>query len=350
MVDLLKRQIHDVSVTPDGDLGLLAEFWAYQPLDKYVNEEQPGDKAWLGGELKAIKADKSIPFVDLPQILQDLVKNCWERKEISISKRAGNFMGSHRPNPSPVEAAKAQYVPMVSPTEPAKNTFAYLKGVANDWKVHEEMKRINAYTFRGDFRTPAMIKQEGGFGTSSTRTDDGFVMGAMFNQFKGYMKRRFNKDLGFDGNTFLQIYKQTLRTNEAKQVMINFSLWRALADSESMHLSRMAANEVLKGYISTSRATTIAKGYAKPNGWVYLTLVNGGFVLPSKTDPLWTSIFGEQEIAYPGALPWANIFGFRKVSADAKPKFTGPIFLRKGFESNEVFETCFKLLSGKKQG
>jgi hypothetical protein len=90
---------------------------------------------------------------------------------------------------------------------------------------------------------------------------------------------------------------KTVTSDEAKRVMMSFSIWRALADSEALHAGRMVASEALKGHISTTRAVSVAKHFAKAGGWVYMVLVQGGFLLPAKGKHVWTQIFGEQEIA-----------------------------------------------------
>jgi len=86
-------------------------------------------------------------------------------------------------------------------------------------------------------------------------------------------------------------------------------------------------------------------------GWVYLVLIKGGFVVPDKGKHAWTGIFGEQEIAMPGAVSWAHVYGYRHVG---KGKFNpaSPIALRKGLKEDEpkVFKEAYDLLSGKSQG
>ena len=134
--------------------------------------------------------------------------------------------------------------------------------------------------------------------------------------------------------------------------MINFCMWRALADREAMHVGRMLASEALKGYVSTTRAANVAKGFANrgyKGGWVYLTLVKGGFVIPEKKKHLWTSIYGEQEIALPGPLAWSDVYGFRQVGTDGK--FVGPIYFRMDFFSKhkDSCKQAHDIFSGMKQ-
>ena len=57
---------------------------------------------------------------------------------------------------------------------------------------------------------------------------------------------------------------------------------------------------------------------------------------------------GEGEIAYPGALPWNEVFGFRR---SVKCLFTGPVYLRQGFAARNptAYQQIYELLSGKPQ-
>ena len=142
---------------------------------------------------------------------------------------------------------------------------------------------------------------------------------------------------------------KTVTSDEAKRVMMSFSIWRALADSEALHAGRMVASEALKGHISTTRAVSVAKHFAKAGGWVYMVLVQGGFLLPAKGKHVWTQIFGEQEIAMPVLIPWSNVFAFRQVQPQGMNKFAGPLYYRRGFDKQnpDVFKASYDLLSGK---
>jgi hypothetical protein len=110
--------------------------------------------------------------------------------------------------------------------------------------------------------------------------------------------------------------------------------------------------EALQGFMSTTRAATVAKAYAgAKGGWVYILFVNGAYLIPDQTAHKWTNIFGEQEIAMPGSVSWDRVKGFRQVEATDEKKFTGPIYLRDDFDASEsaAAEQCYKLLSGMKQ-
>jgi hypothetical protein len=355
---------------PANDWSLETEFECWHPDASFAFGEPDGTISWRGAGLPAIEADGSLPFVDLPKQLQEMISHCWKKAVVPTSPRANPpMLGGARQQAfnnrglqpgGPADQARVmaagQYRPMVSPTTPPPtppgvnaDMVKHLQGVANDWNVMTEMKRVNAYTFRGDTRAPAAIKAAGGFNPPSTRNDKSYVEGAMFEQFSGYMKRRFN--LTVDKQTFLDAYNKTVQNDAAKNVLLNFSIWKALTDQEAFHVGRMLANEALKGYISTTKAITVAKGFAKSGGWVFLTLVRGGFEIPDQRKHIWTAIFGEQEIALPSGLAWADIYGFRQVSPKGPKKFVGPIYFRKGFAvSNPIaFQKAHDLFSGQIQ-
>jgi hypothetical protein len=219
--------------------------------------------------------------------------------------------------------------------------------VPTDWKTHEELKRVNGYTFRGDTRDPLTIEKANGFQPPITRTDQQYVDNVIFPMFQSYMKRRFQMDVSKD--QFERVYKEKVQPNE-KMVLHNFFVWRSMVENEAYHLGKMLADETLKGYISTSRAVTVAKGFAgEKGGYVYLTLINGGFLVPDKEKHQWTKVFGEQEVALPASVPWSKIFAFRNVGSDGM--FTGPVYFRKGFQQRNAnaYREAYELLSGKVQ-
>lgn len=350
---------------PAGDYSLQNEFECWHPDPMYAFSETAGAVGWNGPEIPSIKAGDEVSAVDLPSTLINLVKNCWQMAKVPTgAARGGVQLGGARQQafgslPQNVQTrmqADGKHYKFVSPTYDDRigdagykmDALKHLGGVANDWKVHEEMERICAYTFRGDKRSPVVIRTSGGFSPPISRTDRWYTENVVAPQFVSYMTRRFNVPMS--PATFLKIYDGTLAGDAAKQVMQMFALWRMLIEGEALHAGRMVAFEALKGYISTTRATCVAKGFASGQGWVYFTMVPGGFVLPPKAKHKWTPLFGEQEIAFPGALTWQNIVGFRQVGGDLR--FVGPLYFRKGFESTNlrVFREGFDLLSGKGQG
>jgi len=347
---------------PAGDYALEKEFECWHPDPGFAFAEKPGAVSWVGPEIPPLKADAALPFVNLPDQLEKLIKHCWQKASVSPGGSRGPVqiagarqqafhaqglqIGGARAQAG--MAQRGQYQPMVSPTNPAA-PLPHLQGVANDWKVHEQLERINAYAFRGDTRNPNVIKAASGFTPPSSRTDAYYVENGMYPQFASYMERRFQ--IKIDKQTFLDAYNKTVTSDEAKRVMMSFSIWRALADAEALHAGRMVANEALKGYISTTRAVSVAKHFAKAGGWVYMVLVQGGFLLPAKGKHVWTQIFGEQEIAMPVPIPWSNVFAFRQVQPQGMNKFAGPLYYRRGFDKQnpDVFKASYDLLSGKAQ-
>lgn len=93
-------------------------------------------------------------------------------------------------------------------------------------------------------------------------------------------------------------------------------------------------------------------------GWVYVTIVHGGFVVPHGMKVNWGSVEGE--IAQWGAIPAERIVGFfhvqtAKVEAvagsDSPKKIprgpTGSIFIRRFFRKSDpaAFEYIFNVIS-----
>lgn len=347
-----------------GDASFGAEFDCWHPEAAFGLEEQDGVSDWKSGTLTTIDAESNLPMVDLPAILLHMVKYCWEKASVSEGATRGPVqIGGARQSrldamaksfdPREImkqaslklDAAKG-VAPAVSPFN--MGSLPHLQGVATDWKTMEQLDRVNAYTFRGDRRTPALIKADGGFNPPNSRTDAYYVDNVIYKQFDQYMQRRYKVKVS--KATFDQAYSRQPAGSEGRKVLNNFCAWKALADNEAYHAGRMLASEALKGYISTSRAVPIAKNFAGCGGWVFVTRVRGGFLIPDKGKSEWTKIFGEQEIALPSALPWSDIFGFRMMAAKTKT-FAGPVYLRKTFAAGNAtaFAKCFDLLSGKKQ-
>ncbi len=351
-----------------------AGFEEFQPDAELAKQEAPGNVDWKGGSLPFIPAEHNLAFVDLPARLVQLVQHCWTAASVSEdAQRSGLQIGAgsrvnHIPdkinqlkssfNPKNILEAKSvqernnPYAKQVAPLKEydrrMQEALPYLGAVVpNDWKVTEQMERVNAYTFRGDRRDPKSIHAAGGFHPPITRTDSYYVDTVIFPMFRDYMKRRFNVDI--TRPVFQRVYNQQLAFPQDRMVMANFFVWRSMVEGEAYHVGRMLANETLKGYISTTRAVPVAKGFARVDGWVYLTLIRGGFLVPDRGKHEWTTIFGEQEIAFPGAVSWDDIFGFRQVN-DYK-KFTGPIYLRQGLAGRNptAFQQVLKLFSGQVQ-
>ncbi|HEV2521000.1 MAG TPA: hypothetical protein VGT24_01355 [Candidatus Acidoferrales bacterium] len=383
------------------------DFDAWEAKSSYGQKEVVGSPQWKGGWVTPI-VWRAAPAGDPPMAdyFRELAARMWTKAKVDTSAARSNVvMGGHRnlppaptgplptapfagsklpPPPLPLVRPKlpppppsrplpvppgAAYQPIGSPVSMQKPIDAsiaearakgvtppdlgYLNGVANDWTLMTRLERISAYTFRGDTRNPDQIKAAGGFFPPSTRTDDAFLKKKVYEFFKTYMMRRWQIDIGtrMTPDEFQAMVKATTKGGDNEDLWYQYTIWRAVAKTEELHLGRMLAEETLKGYVSTSRAVGVAKGFAGSAGWVYVVRVSGGIVVPEKGDGHpWTKIFGEQEIAYPGALKWDAVMGFRKIT---NYKFTPnePLYLRKALqnEDRKAFEACYDLLSGKPQ-
>ncbi|TCJ17188.1 hypothetical protein EZJ19_04345 [Parasulfuritortus cantonensis] len=340
------------------------EFGEYDPEGKYAGEEQEGNMSWSGGTLGYINSKSKLPMLPLPPAMQKMLDHAWTAASPAAgASRSGVQMGGHRqgvavkqPAPgyqkinTPAIIAKADQgfhnSQVASGATHLKSTFA------TDWALHKGFDRVRAFTFRGDKRDPLAIKNAGGFKPPITRTDDWYVENVVYKQFSRWLKDRAGMDITWP--QFRDAIQKSIPDQTMKQAVWHYGTWRMMVDLEQFHLGRMLAEEAMKGFISTTRAVTVAKGYASNSstaGWVYVTRIDGGYVVPDQAKHQWTTIFGEQEIAMPGAVTWENVMGFRQVTKGAFPKFTGPIYLRDHFVSEEkdAAEKVYKLLSGKKQ-
>jgi hypothetical protein len=333
--------------------------------ESFANQEPLPKNYGQGVDYPFIEAEGSLPFVDLPAKLLELIKHCW--KSSSVSAGAGRTrlqIGTgrrvnHMPNKlnrvarswkpddvfeaSRLRAAAAPYVkqqvgPLAWPD------------IASDWKLTEQVERVSAYTFRGDKRDPQAIEAVGGFHPPVTRNDRYYVDNVICPKFQEYMKRRFNREVS--GEQFQRVYGKVVGLPDDRAVLRHYLVWRDLVETESHHLGRMLGDETLKNYISTSKVLNSARIFAiksSTEGWVYVTRVRGGFHITKKKG--WPGVYTyEQEIAFPGSLLWEDVFGFRKAHP-SRQMYTGPIYLRKGFEASNptAFREVFELLSGKHQ-
>ncbi len=349
------------------DLGnLLAEFDAYQPDAQYsfVGRLTPDRKSW-----KIIKPESAPPITPLPLVIQKLLKATWKYAEPSWDNIKGSLpkhvahgitigtRGGAAPQGGPV-----QFTPQVRPTTPVnaagvmhgiKTTFPNDTAIASDWKIFKTIPRTHAVTFRGDSRSPlAVITHAGGFYPPSSRTDRYYLENNIFVAFADYLKRRWNRDL--TQQEFLDAVDATAVLDEDKKLLVDYLMWRKITEKEAVHLGRMVETECLKGYISTARGidTSIffATGYGSRPGWLYLTVVHGGFVVPLGDKKYWGT--EEGEIAQWGPIPAGRIVGFVHVQ-NGIPVFPhgmpdGPIFIRRSFRLAEpkAFEHMFKVMSG----
>ena len=327
------------------------DFGEYTADPRYGALEERGNKDWNGGDLAYIKAPDTVASF-FPGELTVFLSHVWKDGVKKTFLPQQSLMGSHRGRVVPdILPSAYSRIPNAAPipSTPDPTKTSHLIGIANDWTTMLSIKKVKAFTFRGvrSWGNPNQIKGSGGFHPNATRDDDLYLnppQGPVFLAFQEYMKRRHNKTITESDYTAAI----TQRSLQFKRLFIEYSLWRALLKGEEMHLGRMLANELLKGYISTTKAISVAKGYAGADGWVYCVLVREGYEVPKKGGTQWTEIFGEQEIAFPGSIPWNDVYAFRKVD---NLKFSGPVMLRagSGYWSQDVTVRVYNLLSGKAQ-
>ena len=348
-------------------------FELFMPDPLLAKDEKPGNMNAIGQGLPFIQAEGGLPYVDLPAKLVELIKHCWTMGQVNAqapvrqtfattpigsgarTNHIPNMVSSMQATRTPqgiIDARKVQErnVPYAKEVHPliagAQGLSPHLANtVPTDWKVTEELHRVNAYTFRGDSRGPKAIEAAGGFNPPITRTDQYYVDEIIFPKFEDYMRRRFN--LTVSKEEFARAYKKTVVFEHDRMVVKNFFAWKSMVENEAFHLGRMLNSETLKGYISTTKSIGVAKGFARAKGWVYLTLVRGGYHVPDKKCHVWTEAFGEQEIALPGPIPWDHIFAFRKLQ-EISARFTGPLYVRKGFAARNptAYAEAVRLMSG----
>jgi hypothetical protein len=355
---------------------MIEDFMAMQPDPQFQAQEEYGCTTYSEkkASLKHIKAEAGLQFVNLPEKMKQLMDHCWKTAQASGGPRNQFQIGAApaRANhiPVTVSALQASRVPanIFEARRVQERNAAYAKQVIpltsilpsnvklgehltavvpSDWGLTNQLERVNAYTFRGDKRAPQAIQAADGFKPPITRTDQYYVEQMIYPKFASYMRRRYGMEVTMA--QFHAAYREKVTTRDERLAMNGFFAWKSMLENEAYHVGKMLANETLKGFVSTTKAVTIAKGFGD-NGWVYVTLVQGGFVVPDKGKHVWTAIYGEQEIALPAPIPWSNVFGFRQVNA-AK-RFTGPIYLRRSLQARnaKAYGKCYELLSGKPQG
>jgi len=332
-----------------------AEFFVYPPEGKYLKKEEPGIMDSKATGLSFILANDSF-FREQPleAAFEGFLKHLWQKAQLNtnLPQRVG-FLAQHRPARDWVQPPHATSVTPVNPQVPYGTPLVdeqYLRGLARDWEGMLRIKRVVAYTFRGDSRSPEDVyKKYDGFHPNSTRIDETYIYGKVFEAFKAYVKRRNFREPSLD--EYKEALAKKMSDPNTRRLYVEYVTWRMLLKEEEMHLGRMVADELLKGYISTSKSVTVAKGFAKSyKGWVYVLRIDGGYEVPEKGKDVWTKIFGEQEIAYPGAVPWVKVQGYRKVDP-VSGLFTGNIALRAIFTTVDLTaaEQVYKILSGKPQ-
>ena len=339
----------------------LLDFEEIQPDLRMVALEKPGNVDYNGTGLQYIPAEAHLPQVGIPAKLQELIDHAWSQGAAPATARTGARNGvvigkpvhiwAQQNNASVGTPYAKQVAPLHSANAMVQAETAKMRANFN-WSMVGEMPRVSAYTFRGDKRTPVEIAEAGGFYPPITRRDKYYVDSVIQGHFKEYMKARFGTDV--TPQEFNRAYAQIVTQDSDRELIHSYLTWQALVQNEAYHVGIMLAQEDLKGYISSTKSVSVAKGFcsskAGTNGWVYVMRIAGGFVVPDKKKHVWTQLFGEQEIAYPAEIRWSEIFGFRQVDQATK-KFMGPIFLRKHMKvyNKNAYRSICDLLSGKPQ-
>ena len=293
---------------------LASDFEAFKLHPKYTwkrpTRVTPSKDAWK------IIVPKSAPRIgELPQIIQNVIKMTWKFAEPSIGAQRGDIMiGTRVPfgRGIPNGVQNQTYHPQVRPSQQNLPTGTPNDAaIAADWKVFQQIKRTNAVTFRGDSRSPRQVINEmGGFTPPNSRSDRYYLENNLYNEFSKYLERRYNRNLS--KNDFLRAVDAAAPTAEDKKLLVDYMMWRKIMEKEAVHLGRMVENECQKGYISTSRSIDSSVNFAtrhlKVEGWLYVTIVHSGFIVPWGSSAHWGS--EEAEIAQWGPIPASRIVGF----------------------------------------
>jgi hypothetical protein len=323
------------------------EFSAFNPDPVSAGQEEKAVIEWdKAHQLDAQNYPLMRPVPDsfpYPQYVAHMLQAAWKPAVAAKQQPQKRLAGQHRSAAATpaLQKAGAYHAPML---HYGQCTDARIQGVAKDWCRMQEFKRVEGYAFRGDKRDPLTVRSKGGFHPPAVRTDDYYLDNVVIPNFQRYVKDRFGED-----NLDVTAMRNYIKGSGASgMTFVRYECWRAMLQQEALHLGRMMASEFLKGYVSTTRSTSIAKAFALQNGWVYVLYVKGAFLIGGKGSHDWIR-FGEQELAMPDAVPWNLVFGFREVGMDLK--FTGPLYLRKHFhgQHKDSFDKVFELLSGKKQ-
>jgi hypothetical protein len=339
----------DVDTSDALATGFQIGFETFEPDPKYSFD---GRGLFEPPEWKRTIVPVNAPPVEqgLPQVIQTMVKSAWKGATPS-SNRHDNVVIGRRPLGSGITAAEPAYFPQVRPSIMEKEVLMNDSVIATDWHLFNGIERTNAITFRGDSRSPFQVMTVAkGFHPPETRTDEHYLNGPIYSAFKDYYKRRYDRVINLE-QFVTALAEATKKEPNKTKMFIDYMSWRGLMKREASHLGRMASNELLKGYISTSRAIDSAMAFGcKANMttdgyYIYVVQVNSGFVVPDKAQIPVQWATDEAEIAQLGAIPAERIHGFRKF---VRSSGAGPIYMRKSFrkDDNKAFKQAFKILSG----
>jgi hypothetical protein len=326
-----------------------SDFEAFKPYPRYSWEKGKRNPPQSKDVWKIVVPKTAPPIGRLPQIIENVLKSTWKYSEPKAGAQRGPVMMGTRGGAVPGFVQNQTYQPQVRPTTgKIFSTFPNNSVIASDWKLFEQIERTNAVTFRGDTRPPqSVINTFGGFTPPNSRTDRFYLENGIFNNFQQYLDRRFQRPLSKED--FLRAVDSSLPNDTDKKILVDYMMWRKIMEREQMHLGRMVENECLKGYISTSRSIDSSIQFGtnlnKQTGWVYLTIVHAGFIIPWGMNAFWGS--GEAEVAQWGPIPSERIVGFARFTKWGI--LDSSIYIRRSFRKSEphAFEQMFKVFSGK---
>lgn len=291
----------------------------------------------------------------LPLLIERMIESTWQFAEPADMKARGSSLVIGQRGQSKVELQQRRtYREQVRPTRdgeiggPGLTVKTPSKtAIASDWKVFEQLDRKNAVTFRGDTRKPWDVIFKGdGFHPPNSRTDEAYIDN-IYAEFESYLQRRYGRRLTKEA--FMKAFNKEAAMPQEQRTLTDYLMWRKIVEREAVHLGRMVENECLKGYISTSRsidrACYFGTNYWKKPGWLYITVVHDGFVVPNGLSETWGTTEGE--VAQWGPIPAKRIVGFMRLESGGQP--TGPIYARRRFRSDEpkAFAAVFDIMSGK---
>jgi hypothetical protein len=358
------------------------DFEAFSPDEAYQwggGKKQPGDPVEEWPIVVPVNAPPVPP--DLPTAIQKMVEATWKdtapSQAVARGKAGVPVDGHERPDGSRVQRwdevhigtrgmpqhlfqqfaqPDKGYRPQERPATQVLTTVMPDKSaIANDWGLFADMERVNAVTFRADKRPPAeVILNCRGFYPPNTRTDPAYTK-RIAEEFSLYLWRRHGRTVPKE--EILRVMNRELASVDDRELLSAFMVWSSTLAKEAGHLGRMVEHEFEKGWISTSKYLPSSMNFAitgRTPGWIYVTVVHGGFVVPFDRDTKIPWGTREAEIAKFGPLRADQIVGFihYQVEAPHRDDLYGvpdtPIFFRKSFRKDEkvACQQMYKALSG----
>jgi hypothetical protein len=229
---------------------------------------------------------------------------------------------------------------------PADRSFQKLGEI--DWAKHlfdgdVPIRRVNAYTFRGDSRPISALRKAGGFASHHCRDDDEWLV-LVAKRFSKHVLARYGKTV--DPVTAFGYLKN--KGKMGREFVRYFQVWRAVQARLAGNLMQHVDSADRSAYVSTSRSIGVAEHFASQptrsaaEPYVYVVRVRGGFSLSGRHAFNHTK---ESEVAVHGTIPFKDVYGFRRWGDQG---LTGEVFLKKGFREKDAAacDEVMKLLSG----